>query len=813
MKKTIVFAIIYMISMVSINLRAQLLFDTINYAVVGPGITLTEVIEVTKPWSIQIMEVDLTNPFLSIATAKANDRLAGLEKTSSMSMRKSVEGNRVVGAINGDFFSGTGIPVNAQIAEGEIVRTPISRGTIGFDVNKMPIIQIPGYSGKVISKTSNFAVNNVNADRFTDAMILYNSFMGSSTNTNEFGNEVVCTPISEWYVNDTVWCTVGNVQLNTGNINIPEGKVVLSGHGLAASFLADNLNSGDTIGFLLNIGDNTKVLTSLIGGYPQIIASGISSISGDVPSHTAERHPRTAVGYSEDYTKLYLVTVDGRQESSIGITLAELADYMLTFNIYEAINLDGGGSTTMVANNEVVNSPSDVTGERNVANALLVKSSAPLGSLEKISIRPSKLNIRYGSTKHMQISGYDEYDNVIEIEPSTLSWEIINNVGVFIENDTFKANGTDFTGYIKATFEAFTDSIPVTVYPIEEFALIPDQITTDSIIPVNFQALGKNLNSTEYAIDKELITWSVADEGIGLISSDGIFNGLKNGTTQVIANIGEAEARANVNVEIYSETEILDDMESPESWNVTSTFFDNVQLSISEDIITEGAGSMQIDYQFTYAGRQPYFSLYKSIPVKGIPDSIWVDGKFNGELFRVSHNLSTTTHINNFMYSGFVDNVGFYPVGAILNVQELNEYPYQYKELKIEIKTNENWVNGETYSGTIYLDNLRVSYPGHNNILRPSGIFTSSTPGKLSVFPNPAEEFITVNVELLNKVNAMTIKLFDLRGRLVKPPVVLETGTLHSNSVVYPVGDISKGIYILSIISAEETLSTKVIIE
>jgi exopolysaccharide biosynthesis protein len=69
---------------------------------------------------------------------------------------------------------------------------------------------------------------------------------------------------------------------------------------------------------------------------------------------------------------LYLITVDGRSESSSGMSLAELADLMRSLGVYQGLNLDGGGSTTMVIRGEVVNHPSDSTGERPVGNAILV---------------------------------------------------------------------------------------------------------------------------------------------------------------------------------------------------------------------------------------------------------------------------------------------------------------------------------------------------------------------------------------------------------------------------------------------------------
>jgi exopolysaccharide biosynthesis protein len=67
-----------------------------------------------------------------------------------------------------------------------------------------------------------------------------------------------------------------------------------------------------------------------------------------------------------------LVTVDGRSESASGVSLVELAGIMLNLGAYEAMNFDGGGSTAMVVDGKLVNSPSDKGGERAVGSGLLV---------------------------------------------------------------------------------------------------------------------------------------------------------------------------------------------------------------------------------------------------------------------------------------------------------------------------------------------------------------------------------------------------------------------------------------------------------
>ncbi len=83
------------------------------------------------------------------------------------------------------------------------------------------------------------------------------------------------------------------------------------------------------------------------------------------------KHPRTAVAKLKD-GKFLMVTVDGRSESSGGMSLQQLAEFLLEQGATDAMNLDGGGSTTMFLNGKVVNHPSDKEGERSVGDAILV---------------------------------------------------------------------------------------------------------------------------------------------------------------------------------------------------------------------------------------------------------------------------------------------------------------------------------------------------------------------------------------------------------------------------------------------------------
>ena len=110
-----------------------------------------------------------------------------------------------------------------------------------------------------------------------------------------------------------------------------------------------------------------------IGGFPVLLQDG--EVVGDLEvgarsAFAAARHPRTAIGLDEDGGRLWLAVVDGRGAHSVGMSLPELTALLHSLGVEDAVNLDGGGSTTMWIRGQVVNRPSDPTGERPVANGL-----------------------------------------------------------------------------------------------------------------------------------------------------------------------------------------------------------------------------------------------------------------------------------------------------------------------------------------------------------------------------------------------------------------------------------------------------------
>jgi hypothetical protein len=216
------------------------------------------------------------------------------------------------------------------------------------------------------------AINGLNRPRADNELIVFTPEFHRTTLTDPSGLEIV---VRRGRVVD--WRDL------KGSSAIPADGFVISTSGTAREWALKNLRRGTPVQLLLNLSpveteltDLWKQTTNVIGGGPQLIKNGRVEITNTaekiLPSFVSDGHPRTAIAKLKS-GQVLLVTVDGRQPGeSIGMSLTMLADLLLEFGAVEAINLDGGGSTTMVIRNRLVNKPSDASGERPVSDAILL---------------------------------------------------------------------------------------------------------------------------------------------------------------------------------------------------------------------------------------------------------------------------------------------------------------------------------------------------------------------------------------------------------------------------------------------------------
>ncbi|MDQ6768483.1 MAG: phosphodiester glycosidase family protein [Gemmatimonadota bacterium] len=371
-------------------------FDSSIVRTVAPGVVHRRVVVNGGPWHVNVLEVDLRQPGLSIRAARAHDSFGGRETLSSMVERYRGPG-KVVGAVNGDFFNirSTGESENNVVIEGQFwkgVRVTDSpydtfdtiHSQFGIDWQNHPAIERFQFAGMMTGpheRTVNLDALNFWPD--SGAIVLYTKVFGDSTPGDSTGRHPLVVPLSPvGQRGDTLLFQVAGKARQGWSLPLATGAALLAG-GSRRSELHALVTQASPLRVVPHLVPDRGRLRTVVGGWPRLIVHGRSvaaqadSLEGTFPRFSSGRHPRTGVGISADSTKLFLITVDGRRESDSGMSLAELARLMLDLGVYEGMNLDGGGSTTMVVEGHVVNSPSDKTGERPVGSGLLVVVDAP----------------------------------------------------------------------------------------------------------------------------------------------------------------------------------------------------------------------------------------------------------------------------------------------------------------------------------------------------------------------------------------------------------------------------------------------------
>lgn len=339
---------------------------------VAPGITYRErrfYRGELGPFTMQILAVDPREPSVNLLPVRALDRAIGRERTSAMAERYGA-----IAAINGGFFVTRGVFLGASaypyLLEGKVVSGGPSRAALLFCEEKKFVedlrIATVSFQGAVRIQSESWPLRGVNQERTEGSLVLYTELMGPSTLTSGDGYEVILDAAGK--VVDT----------GTADSAIPPGGGVVSGSGAAAIWLRRNLRRFKRVRVEAGLRQNPETCraTDVLGAGPWLIDKG------RIVAPANPRHPRTAVARKADGT-LLLVTLDGRQKISIGMTLVELAEELLSLGAVDAINLDGGGSTTMVVNGRVRNSPSDGA-ERPVGDAVLVFSAPDRDSVQRI---------------------------------------------------------------------------------------------------------------------------------------------------------------------------------------------------------------------------------------------------------------------------------------------------------------------------------------------------------------------------------------------------------------------------------------------
>jgi len=367
---------------------------------------------------ISVIEVDLQNPYIKVDTLGGKEGLMGNKQTTTQLANE----RGAVAAINGDFFTmdAEGAPFGVHIQSGEMVTSPgyISpKNTFALDKNNLPFIGRFDFDAQVIAANGQtfqlFGINKTqykvgfrfDGNSHENRLHMYNP----KWNMKKWVGDSLKAPYTAVLVENNIVTKI--VEKKKPIDVIPQGGYVLLGHGTAETFLKENLKVGDEVKVDFKLNPKQDWWMALDG--TSLLVKDGKFINHSTPG----RNARTAVGYSQDLRYMYMVTVE-KSKNSLGLSFAEFGQFLEKRGMWQAVNLDGGGSTAMTRRElgafqtTSAITPSGGT-ERLIPNALGIFSTAPEGKLLgwKLYV-PTKVLVNEKAA--VNVRAYDEYYNPLK---------------------------------------------------------------------------------------------------------------------------------------------------------------------------------------------------------------------------------------------------------------------------------------------------------------------------------------------------------------------------------------------------------------
>jgi hypothetical protein len=327
-------------------------------APVAPGVTHREFTTTGTAGQVMgdVVEVDLGRPEVR------TDLITPGAVAARASVATMADRTAAVAGINGDFFDigRTNVPAGPAVAGGRPLKAAVPQGRrMGPGVPGAEIDYVFSVGADHVGRIDRLRlVGEVVGPRETFPVVALNQY------AVPVGGIAVFTP--EWGVVDRAGTLCGSNEdrnapcaTDQAEVLVHQGAVVLAGPPVGGQIPnGDVVLTGREQGAVavrsLQIGDRVDIRYSLVpasGFQPQFAIGGTPILVDTHPVAGLDdryRAPRSAAGVSSDGRRMYLLTLDGRQSDSVGATLSELATLLREMGVDDAVNLDGGGSSTLV---------------------------------------------------------------------------------------------------------------------------------------------------------------------------------------------------------------------------------------------------------------------------------------------------------------------------------------------------------------------------------------------------------------------------------------------------------------------------------
>lgn len=680
--------------------RLSVLHEQKSQQIISKGVVYETSRRLTNEgWlDIHVLRVDLAEPTVRINVLESQGENGLRETTQSL-----VSSNGAIAGINGDFFDMSRNPTaalgmvlnNSKLGSMYNYHNSDDKklmSTLFIDNNRNPFIEF--------LKTRMFFYNEDNVhieigsvnktSSLVRAVYIDRSAMSSTEQLDKRFEHLYKIVVE----NDVVTY----ISKRGETVNVPEnGYVIVMNEPVAIQKRA-SFKVGQKVTFDLQTTVDLQSIDFAIGGGAKILENGKTPVqAGNVISGN-QRHSRSAVGISKDKKQLILMVVDGRSHS-IGATQLEMASLLLEYGAYDAMHLDGGGSSTMVgrqlgqSNINLYNTPSDGS-QRRVVNALGIFSDAPKGKLFGLEIKLENDRVFQNSGTKFVVRGYDEFYNPVDIPWGRVNWEFSGMYGNWKENTFYPTSIGE--GKITATVDGVKETVSlISMKPPVALQISPKVLNVGYGETMKIDIVGVSEDGYKRPINPNTLNWNI-DKDLGTIRDGAFIAG--NTTAEGLIEISMGNIKAYSYVTVGGQNELLESFESSRKISTSTSPTQNIEafVTYNSNTVYQGKQSIQLDYKFAVNESQTqaaYIDFIDRISIKGEPIAIgaWIHGDNSKHWLRgavvdskgKSHNITFAQHINwngwKYVQASLPQDISYpislsriYPVTLSSNVEQTN---------------------------------------------------------------------------------------------------------------------------------------------
>lgn len=524
-------------------------------------------------------------------------------------------------------------------------------------------------------------------------------------------------------------------------VDVPKDGYVIIISSDTADKVLDKFEVGQSAEFNIISTVDFENIESAISGGGIVLKNGVKP--SDLGENATGRNPRTLLGTNKEGDTLILMCIDGKRatsSTSIGATLDEAIELMKAEGAYNAMSLDGGGSTTMVAdfgaagNVELLNNPAGGS-QRKVTTAAAVFDESETGEVKQLVIEPSRERGFYGSEIKLNVYGLDENMHRIDIPASEVYFSCdggsingnvltVKRAGVIPITASYKnAKGTASVTGLKVSYIAPT----VSSITLENGGSAELSFVMTSVDGYSEPVTGVKLASDFVKVEGNKIT--AVKEGSGYVECS--FNSLKTyvkvGVGTVEKTITSFEGYTNLGYSAYPKT--ISGIVGPSSE------------------ASDGNNSVAISYNFAESNetQAAYLTFNEPIVIEGEPTklrlAVYGDGSGNwirGKIKDANGNEQVIDFTRDMNWNGWQDVEATVPAGI--------KYPISLTTVYVAALSNNN-----LEKQVVYFDNLRAEVGAAAEVSTPADIRIADNLMKDISSKNSGSYYITIGGDVVSK--------------------------------------------------------------